>query len=407
MPHSVLMQITVRRTQIASLMLSIGIMSLAVLPGNFFAQDTLLTSAPNPVRLYGYIKYLPSVYFEDNIGDLVTGNFIHHRLNSKWDVSNQVYIRAELRNRIFYGEQVRLTPFFGDFIELDEGLVDLSYNLVEEEALVVNTRLDRLLVNWAAGKWDITLGRQRINWGINLVWNPNDLFNAFNYFDFDYEERPGSDALRVQFSTGTVSSVEFAYKFDNHARQQIGALLYKTNFKKYDWQALAGIYLDDIAVGTGWAGNLRNTGFKGEMTYFHPRTSFSDTSGVFVGSVALDRTFKGDYFATVSYLYNSGGTDVFFNTAQLTNIPLSAKNLMPFRHTLFAQASKNLSPIVNGSMSFMFSPAQRTLILFPAVYFSMSEDWDLAFIGQSFFAEDNGSYGSRGQALYLRLRWSY
>lgn len=407
MVHLYVKHFTLRKTGIASCILSLCVIGLMGLPGFSYAQDTLLTSTPNPIRLFGYIKYLPSVYFEDHIGDLITGNFIHHRLNGKWDVSNQVYIRAEMRNRIFYGEQVRLTPGFGDFIEQDEGLVDLSYNLVEEEALVVNTRLDRLLVNWSANKWDITLGRQRINWGINLVWNPNDLFNAFNYFDFDYEERPGSDALRVQYSSGAVSSFEFAYKFDSHARQQIGALLYKTNFKKYDWQALAGIYYDDIAIGTGWAGNIRNTGFKGELTYFQPRASFSDTSGVFVGSVALDRTFKGDYFATISYLYNSGGTDVFFNTAQLTNIPLSAKNLMPFRHTFFAQASKNLSPIVNGSMSFMFSPAQHTLILFPAIYFSISEDWDLAFIGQCFFAEANGSYGSKGQALYLRLRWSY
>ena len=37
---------------------------------------------------------------------------------------------------------------------------------------------------------------------MNLVWNPNDLFNAFSFVDFDYEERPGSDALRIQKYTG-------------------------------------------------------------------------------------------------------------------------------------------------------------------------------------------------------------
>ena len=36
-----------------------------------------------------------------------------------------------------------------------------------------------------------TAGRQRINWGQTFVWNVNDVFNAYSYFDFDYKERPG------------------------------------------------------------------------------------------------------------------------------------------------------------------------------------------------------------------------
>lgn len=31
-----------------------------------------------------------------------------------------------------------------------------------------------------------------------MAWNPNDWFNTYNYFDFDYEERPGTDAIRVR-----------------------------------------------------------------------------------------------------------------------------------------------------------------------------------------------------------------
>jgi hypothetical protein len=67
-------------------------------------------------------------------------------------------------------------------------------------------------LDYTAGKWQFRVGRQRINWGVNLVWNPNDVFNSFSYFDFDYEERPGSDAVRVQYYTGTTSSASWFTK---------------------------------------------------------------------------------------------------------------------------------------------------------------------------------------------------
>ena len=62
-------------------------------------------------------------------------------------------------------------------------------------------------------KWELTLGRQRINWGVNLAFNPNDLFNAYSLIDFDYQERPGSDAIRFQYFTNELSSFETAVQF--------------------------------------------------------------------------------------------------------------------------------------------------------------------------------------------------
>ena len=67
---------------------------------------------------------------------------------------------------------------------------------------------DRLFIEWNKEKWNIRIGRQRINWGINLAFNPNDIFNAYNFLDFDYEERPGVDAARVQYYYGSFSGLD-------------------------------------------------------------------------------------------------------------------------------------------------------------------------------------------------------
>ncbi len=43
-----------------------------------------------------------------------------------------------------------------------------------------------------------------------LVWNPNDVFNVQNYFDFDSPEKPGSDAIRMQYYPSFTSTAEIA-----------------------------------------------------------------------------------------------------------------------------------------------------------------------------------------------------
>lgn len=389
-----------------------------LLPAQFFllalltpflsaSQDTLTGEKSNRVQVHGYIKDLQSFFFTDKPGSLVTGNLIHNRINFRWDITDNFYLRAEARNRLFFGEQVKSTYQFGKLVDNDRGVADLSYNVINDTAVVLNTLLDRLLLNWSKNKWEITLGRQRINWGINLVWNPNDIFNTFNYFDFDYEERPGTDAVRIQYYHGQSSSIELACKLSGKKEEQVAAALYKTNFMGYDIQGLAGVYYEDLVAGAGWAGNAGKTGVKGEASYFHPYGNLSDTSGSVSFTVSFDRTFKHDYFAMASYLYNSKGKSQAGNISALAATTLTAKRLMPFEHSFFVQGGKTISPLVNVSAAIIASPENFSLIVLPSVTISVSDNWELALIAQSFFAEMNAVYRTAGNGVYIRLRWSY
>lgn len=371
------------------------------------AQDSVLLYNPCKINVHGYIKDLQSALFTDNTKSLITGNLIHNRINFKWDLFNNFYSRIEARNRLFYGEQVKTTYGFGDYIDADNGLVNLSRNLINDTSVVLNIIVDRALLNWSAGNSEITVGRQRINWGVNLVWNPNDIFNAFNYFDFDYEERPGSDAIRIQYTTPNYSTFEFACKFENKGKDKVAAILYKTNYRKFDLQNFAGIYFEDITIGTGWAGNIRNTGFKGEVSYFKPKKNMKTAGGVLSASVSFDRTFKNNYFAMFSYLYSSSGKGLQSGINELTNVVLSAKKLSPFEHSFFTQVSKNINPLVNAGFAVIYSPQNNTLIFLPSLAVSVSNNWDLSLISQSFFSEFYGNYKTLGNGIYLRLRYSF
>jgi hypothetical protein len=364
-------------------------------------------SKPSWIELQGYIKYIQNTTFVQKIDSNATTNLIHNRLNFKFNFTPKLTGRLEVRNRIFYGEQIEQTPNFGDLINQDNGFFNLSHLWINKESFVAQSTIDRMLLQYSDKKWDVIVGRQRINWGINNVWNPNDLFNAFNLLEFDYEERPGSDAVRIQYNLQHNTSLELAYKASKKNDEQIAALLYKWNRKKYDFQLLSGIYQTDFVVGGGWAGSLKETGFKGEISYFIPKQHSLESYENFCFSLMLDKTYKNDWYLALTMLYNSNPTNTFMISEGIYNLNVSAKMLFPFEYNFHFTALKTISPISSFNFSFVYSPEKNTLILIPSLAWNVATNFDLDFMVQSFFADQANSYQNSGTNLFIRSRWSF
>lgn len=379
----------------------------------FFSFTSILINAqtddskPSWIQLQGYIKYIQNTTFVQKIDSNASTNLIHNRLNFKFNIAPKLSARLEIRNRIFYGEQIEQTPNFGDLINQDNGFFDLSHLWVNEESFVAQSTIDRMLLQYSDEKWEVIIGRQRINWGINNVWNPNDLFNAFNLLEFDYEERPGSDAVRIQHNLRHNASIELAYKASKNSDEQIAALLYKWNRKKYDFQLLSGIYQRDFVIGGGWAGSIKEAGFKGEMSYFMPKQNSLDSQENFCISIMADQTFKNDWYLALTMLYNSNPTNAFMISEGIYNFNVSAKILFPFEYNFHFTALKTISPISSFNFSFIYSPEKNTLILIPSFAWNVATNFDLDFMAQSFFADQPDSYKNLGTNLFVRSRWSF
>jgi hypothetical protein len=352
----------------------------------------------------GYVKYLEQISFVNDITNLQTLDLIHNRLNFKYQPDDHFTYRLEIRNRVYYGDAVKDYPGFASLETAQNGVLNLSENWVNRNSMLFNSTIDRASAEYINGKWDITMGRQRINWGISTVWTPNDIFNTFNYFDFDYEERPGSDAARVQYNVNPSSSIEVAVSPGKTARQNIGAVMYHFNKWDYDFQLFSGVYQQNFTAGAGWAGNIKDAGFKGEVSYF--ASNRADSAAV-VASLSVDYAFKNGIYVLISGLYNSLGKDSLVNITQLTSSTLSAKNIFPFRYTLFAETSYSFSPIFKASLGGMYSLSGNSLIILPTITYSIADSWALDLIGQSFYSQQNGSYKPLGNSIYLRLKWSF
>ena len=190
-----------------------------------YAQDSRLVFS-------GYVKELLFYYQPENKisgidKDDFYSNTIHNRLNLRWYASEQLTFAVEARNRMFFGSVISDIPYYKSTIDFDPGHFDLAAIVSSGDSWFLHTMLDRAWMEYAGNKMQVIIGRQRINWGMNLIWNPNDIFNTFSFFDFDYEERPGSDAIRLKYFTGATSSAEFAFKSGHTPKENTFAGLYR------------------------------------------------------------------------------------------------------------------------------------------------------------------------------------
>lgn len=354
----------------------------------------------------GFVKDMAGAYAFGSFDATAFSQLIHNRISLSADITPRLRGRVELRNRVFSGSLLQKTPGFADAMDPHLGLIDLSHRWADRQHLLVLSEFDRAQLTYARDDWDVTLGRQRINWGMNNVWNPNDIFNAYNFLDFDYEERPGADALRLRYFAGTERTLEFALKPDKRPGDHIAAILYRFNSRGYDHQLLAAIHRRDIVLGTGWAGSIGETGFKGELSYFHPIEQFADTSGTLSASVMIDRTFPEETYVSASLWYNSRPEDMSGSLLTGTN-RLSPKSLFPYRMAFHAGLVKGFGSRYTLAAALVFAPERATLILLPSMSCMIDESWDVDLTVQSYFAQEADIYRMSGGACFLRGRWSF
>ncbi len=373
-------------------------------------ENQKVDDTPKKWSLDGYVKDLRTAIIDTAANVLLFNNQIHNRINFSYDFNNQWRFKADLRTQIFYGTLINTAnplQSFGDGIDgANDDILDLSILLVNEPTLVMHSMIDRLYLDYTKDKLNVRVGRQRINWGINTVWNPHDIFNAFSYFDFDYEERPGSDAVRLTYYTGAASSVEFAIKAFEHTDEIIAGGLWKFNKWNYDFQVLGGIYNKDIVTGLGWAGNIKNIGFKGETSLFQ---GYDSASTAFAGTVAFDYAFENSLYLSGGFLYNSLGTSESASTSLLA-LNINAKNLFPYQYTGIVVVSYPFLPSFSGSMSLLYSPSDDQLLFInPTLTYAIKDNWNIDLIGQIAGSKyNNGTkYGFLSNLLFLRVKWSF
>ena len=375
----------------------------------FYLSGNLLIAQNNHTfTAGGFLEYANTSWALPHLKQWSELSGAYTRINLDWYATSNFSLHAGIRNNFLFGSMMAgLYPYYEQMLTTDDGLMDLTFKLAGDSSSLLLSNTDRLYFKWTLNKFEITVGRQRINWGINMVWNPNDIFNTYNYFDFDYVERPGSDAVLLQYYTGNLSSIQVAAKL-NKNKELTAAILYKFNLANYDFQVMGGVMQKDVVAGFGWAGQIGKAGFTGEASYFRNAKHFSDSTGQFVASVSANYTFKNGLFLNTSFIYNSKGTT---GKAGLTNYfingNLNPKTLTFSRFDVFAEVSYPVTPLIKVDASAMINPNDGSVFAGPSVDFSLTENLEFFLMGQLFFGDQGTEFGHYGKLIYARLKWSF
>ena len=371
-------------------------------------EDTTYTytSVNKAISLKGYIKEMPSMQFSRDFDTYQFSSVLHNRLNLRWHIHKKLSAVFEIRNRLIYNDMFKQYPVIADYMEIDNGFVDASFVPYADGAWLCHTMADRFYLDWQHNKWQGRIGRQRINWGINMVSNPNDLFNTYSFFDFDYEERPGADAIRMQYFTSDLSCLEWAIAPANSIDSSTAAMLFAFNKNRYDMQLLAGFYRNRWALGGGWAGNIKKAGFKGEFTFFHDVHKTHQTPFNWVGATSIDYIFNNSMYAIIEILYNGGHKRQEQNILMLTQ-PLSADNLSLSEWALTTSLMYPLSPIMSSGLSVMYMPNMEAFFVSPNVSYSVITNFDMSIVMQYFYGKEQSIFANAGLATYLQMKWSF
>ncbi len=366
----------------------------------------------NPFDVPDSLAYLTKG--DNNIYNVNT--YFQNRLNLFWYASDKLTISAQMRNRLVIGDQVRL-DFDGQVEKSYENAGNFfnpSWNVAVGNSYILNLAFDRLYAEYSTGDLDVTIGKQRINWGKTFAFNPNDMFNTYSYFDFDYEEKPGTDAVRAMYYTGAASSIELAANIDS-ASHVSAALKWNANLWNYDFQFIGGtLNEEDLALGLGWSGYIKGASWRGEFAWYQPFENFADTSGVMMLSTGFDYTIKAKWTvqAEVMLAKLPEGKKIAFFDAYAP--PQSVKDLATSPFQLLGSVMYQASPLSTLSLASIWYPHPdiKGIFIGPSWTYSVADNFSASFYWQYFHGNfpDSLSNEVREQSVnsgFMRLKYSF
>jgi len=379
------------------------------------------------MEVSGYVSTLPAASWAKD--DWLEQGLVHNRFNIYWYPTSSLSGSLQLRNQFMH------TRFFDTSKETtgftrENYALPLTGQIGSNNHLFFSSGIDRAWLQFTHNKLEITVGRQRINWGQTFVWNPNNIFNTYNFFDFDYPERPGADAVRVQYYPNYNSSAEIAAKVDS-AGNITGAGLYKFTQWNVEMQIMAGYYShsnclrasdsvpsinwddNDLALGLGFSGGLGAVSLRGEASYFKTLRNNSISKDQFLSSFTIDYTLANELGMMFEFYF----VDNVQFSGSLTNlygVTQSIKTLAFTRYNLFTQISYPIIPILTGSFGgmYFYDNHLRGFYMSPSLELSLYDNLSLATYYQLFtfhFQENHSPVWGKASRNYafLQLKWNF
>lgn len=237
-----------------------------------------------------------------------------------------------------------------------------------------DTKIYRAYLKYSDDTQIITLGKQRIPFGVGRVWNPIDIYNPIDATSIETSERKGTDSLRYEYALSDVSN------FDTTISEEKYAVRLKGNINESD---LGIVVLKDddknrTILGYEYSGELFSSGIelRSEGGYFDNENS-KNYSELILGA---EYSFENSITLLGEYKYNSLASQDYFGL--------------------------NLSYIISTLWSCSYLGIQnlddKSSISLARVDYSLSDDMELNFGAYIYQGDAQSEYGALDDSLFVR-----
>jgi hypothetical protein len=334
------------------------------------------------------------------------GNVFHMRQNIRWYPLGNTTCALELKTRHFMGEDMRATVEHSEELASQATYFDWTWTLADDDHISLVTMVDRAWIDSYLGPCQFTVGRQRIAWGTNWVWNPIDLFNPVSPLDFDTEEGPGSDAARVQYYVNPTSKLEFAVAPGRDSSPTVAGALFRVNRWECDFYVVTGWWRSVGVVGGAWAGQLGGAGLRGELLYARPSGSREYDEPFGLAAVSASYVFSSSLYLHGEALYNSEGSTGRGGGTRLRQA-VGRGELSPARASIFCEVAYNFTPLLRMNISSIVNPFDSSWYTGPTASLSVAANVDLGATALVFGGEEGTEFGDLHALFLASLRLSF
>ncbi len=334
-------------------------------------------------EINGYVSALHTSGYNDAFEEWNNLNKINNRLNLNVWLNNRISFNLEIQNRFYSGSYLSQFNGFSQPLIATTDYFNWSHNWINNNSTVFQSRIDRLFMDFSSGMFSIRVGRQRINWGQTLVWNVNDIFNSYSFFEIDNFEKYGCDAIRMTLFPSPSSVIEATVKI-NSDEEITAAVMSRFNYNEMDFQIQGGVVDEkDVVIGAGITGDYKGLTIRTECSYYHPLNQNTNDKTTLLLNAGLDYVFSNRMAIQSEVLYNQ------LNNKDLTELfvvlfaaPVTSKTLSISEWSYALNWVFPVSPRLDLNISTVYFPDYSGYYLSPTIDFKLMKNLDLSGICQ-------------------------
>lgn len=383
----------------------------------------------------------------DLVGDRdVFQGFTRLRLEADFRYSDWLTAFASYDNEISFGGIDTLEAQLGSGLK-SGSFLQAEAELSQGEHHNYRHRLYRGYVRVETERFELSVGRQRIAWGVGRLWTPIDRFSALPPLNLEPGITPGVDSIDGRFNFDGFSYLQFVYAPGKSRRFERWALRLHGVLLDADLSLMGGLFEAARTVGFDFARNLGQGAIGVEAVFTSPKhkvTKIFDLESkrlpdywqtVVSFDINLD-VGTGLYLLT-EYLYNGNalgfgrgragtllpffestadpppGTPVPapvpgpYPTGATSDVFGSSRVITNAKHQLGVQIGYDLTPELRGDFVTLIDVDGGSAAFVPSLGYSPLDSFEITLGVQLFAGPRLSQYGGAEPLVHLLADWYF